>query len=379
MSLTSACCSRSCEADITAIFAVCNNLGLAALLLGLPTLASRGATAALGCILGIGVLQGPFMIANHGMAYSWSPPEDSAERPWARFIMRLGRHCSKVIAPTLTPLLAGRYGWRFTARAYGCGCAGFAIVWQLLASSRPPALERPAGDGTKTKVVPASAVSGSGIEDTCGHCVYVPDTPERNGFTPSSVERAKTKTSDVSMLRLLLTPPAQSCMWLQVTHDLIEFQTLGAWTPTYLNQVLGVPLGSVGKYTVWPMLVSLFGKFAIVAWESRMVKSGMDRYRICFEACWLDIFGDLTVALLLVFCSFRLKLRKLSSAIASYSMIGFVSLFTLAPTPLLATIAYCGVSAGSCFDYPGVLANLLGETDLPPVSPSDPFWGWNPS
>ena len=45
------------------------------------------------------------MIAHHGMAYNWSPAEDSPKRPWARFIMHLGNHLSKVVGPTLTPVL----------------------------------------------------------------------------------------------------------------------------------------------------------------------------------------------------------------------------------------------------------------------------------
>ena len=63
---------------------LCNNIGLTALFLALPVLVKRSSLAAFGCVLGVGVLQGPFMIAHHGMAYSWSPAEDSPERPWAR-------------------------------------------------------------------------------------------------------------------------------------------------------------------------------------------------------------------------------------------------------------------------------------------------------
>ena len=104
-----------------------------------------------------------------------------------------------------------------------------------------------------------------------------------------------------------------------------------AGAPLYLHQVLGVPLGSVGSFTIWPMMVSLFGKFAVTAWESRMVAAGVD----------------------------RLRLRKLSTAICSGCIFIFVPLFTLAPSPLLATLAYCGVTLGGCFEYPGFIANLL--------------------
>lgn len=237
-------------------------------------------------------------------------------------------------------MLAGRFGWRFTARAYGVACIGFALVWQLFTSSHPPPLAGPtaAAEEEKDKAAEPAPDSAAGLQE---------EPPV---------------AAKVSMLRLLLTPPQQSCMWLQVTHDLVEFQTLGSWVPTYLNQVLawpatvtvgrptaieiatvclqlntflsqvlGVPLGSVGMYTVWPMLTSLCGKFAITAWESRMIKGGID----------------------------RLQLRKLSTAIATSCYVGFVTMFTVAPSPVLATVAYCGVTAGGCFDYPGFTANLL--------------------
>lgn len=280
---------------------LCNNIGLTALFLGLPALARRGSLASFGAILGVGVLQGPFMIAHHGMAYNWSPPEDSPERPWARFIMHLGNHTSKVVGPTMTPVLAGRFGWQFVTRLYGCSFAGFAVLWQLCTSSRPPT---PQGDSER---------------------IITPE-PE-----PEPEPGVTHKKASVSMLSLLKTPPQLSCLAIQVTHDLIEFQTLGSWAPLYLHQVLGVPLGSVGSYTIWPMIVSLFGKFAVTAWESRLVATGMD----------------------------RLRLRKLSTAICSSFIFVFVPAFTLAPSPLLATFAYCGVTLGGCFEYPGfVRANL---------------------
>ena len=158
----------------------------------------------------------------------------------------------------------------------------------------------------------------------------------------AEVVAAQREEGGVSMLSLLATPPQQSCMWVQVglprarppcrfarplihgipdsltysaplflkrrrdrtpqvSHDLIEFQTLGSWAPLYLHEVrrrprrtrlpiipsrrfskvaiglippqaLGVPLGSVGAFMIWPMAVSMVGKLAITAWESRMVR-----------------------------------------------------------------------------------------------------------
>ena len=78
-----------------------------------------------------------------------------------------------------------------------------------------------------------------------------------------------------------------------------------------------------GRYTIWPMICGMLGKFAVTAWESSLIKGGMD----------------------------RLALRKLSTTICSVCVFICVPAFTIAPTPLLATLAYCGVSLGGCFEY----------------------------
>ena len=64
-------------------------------------------------------------------------------------------------------------------RAYGAACVAFAMAWQLFTAFSPPFL-----DGGAVKEEPAAA--------------------EGEGEKPAA--------SDVSMLRLLLTPPQQSCM-----------------------------------------------------------------------------------------------------------------------------------------------------------------------
>ena len=174
---------------------LCNNLGLTALFVTLPTLARQGSLAAFGAVLGVGVLQGPFMIAHHGMAYNWSPAEDSPELPWARFIMHLGNHLSKVVGPTLTPILAGRYGWQFVCRFYGGAFAVFAVLWQLITSSSPP---------------PPPTIS-TGNRSTVATVATAAQAPQ-----PQKQAAIARSSQNVSMLRLLIPPPQQACMWVQV-------------------------------------------------------------------------------------------------------------------------------------------------------------------
>jgi hypothetical protein len=106
---------------------LCNNIGLTVLFLGLPSLARRGSMAVFGAVLGVGVLQGPFMIAHHGMSYNWSPAEDSPERPWARFIMHLGNHCKLVHVP---PAAMGWASLLFAAPSLISWCAAGALSEQ---------------------------------------------------------------------------------------------------------------------------------------------------------------------------------------------------------------------------------------------------------
>ena len=53
------------------------------------------------------------------------------------------------------------------------------------------------------------------------------------------------KKSKPFELALLFSPPQLACAFVQITHDLIEFQTLGSWAPIYFHEVLGVPLAAV--------------------------------------------------------------------------------------------------------------------------------------
>jgi|EP01043_Picozoa_sp_COSAG02_P042086 hypothetical protein len=149
------------------------------------------------------------MIAHHGMSYNWSPAEDSPERPWARFIMHLGNHMSKVVGPTLTPLLAGRFGWRFVARLYGCSFGGFALLWQAFTSSHPPP--------------PPTTTSAKPVAETEAELAAEPVT-SRLPLQPESKPEPEPEPErePVPMIRLLFTPPQQACLWIQVTHDLIE-------------------------------------------------------------------------------------------------------------------------------------------------------------
>ena len=113
------------------------------------------------------------------------------------------------------------------------------MLWQLFTASRPP----PPPVGSAASMAAAKEAVAAKAKEAYAEVVA-----------------AQREEGGVSMLSLLATPPQQSCMWVQVSHDLIEFQTLGSWAPLYLHEALGVPLGSVGAFMIWPMAVSMVRK-----------------------------------------------------------------------------------------------------------------------
>ena len=280
-----------------------NNAAMATVLLAIPA-AGRiaGAWGVWGCIFTLGLVQGPFIIAQAVMNNRVMPPSPSAERPISQMIIRVGNNIAKLVAAALTPWLCGSVaGWRSVPLGFGSVIAGYCVVWYTL-----------------TGAVFRRATTSSS--------------------SPSEVDKARVLASTKNpllkkpfTLRLLLCKPVQAALWNQVGHDCMEMQVLGAWAPTYYNQVLGVPLSSVGKYTVFPMAVGFFGKLALGGMESWLLARGAS----------------------------QILIRRLCNSIATVLGCSSLLLFVRASTPALATLCYCGLLAGNSFDYCGFLPNYL--------------------
>ena len=283
-----------------------NNAVMASVLLAIPT-AGRlgGAWAVWGCIFSLGLVQGPFIIAQAVMNNGIMPPSPSPERPLSQMIVRVGNNCAKLVAAALTPWLCGKVGWRSVPWSYGACIASYCAIWMAA-----------------TAKVLRSA--GSGDNDDGGKAP-VPQQQQKE-------EEVTTKTKKKPFtLRLLLCKPVQAGLWNQVGHDCMEMQVLGAWAPTYYHEVLGVPLHAVGKCqsamcpcpcrarciahdackhpshislqktcvvdppcvpgtwylvvdTVWPMAVGFFAKLALGGLESFLLTKGVAQLgirRIC--------------------------------------------------------------------------------------------------
>ena len=113
-----------------------NNLGLLASLLAIPPAARVSSSAVWICIAVMGVMQGPFIVAQGAITQNWSVA--GPERPLAVFIIRLGGNLAKVVASAGTPLLcATRWGWRTVCYTYGGAILAYSLFWNLVAKNSP--------------------------------------------------------------------------------------------------------------------------------------------------------------------------------------------------------------------------------------------------
>ena len=269
-----------------------NNFAVALLMLSIPVAARHSMTALQGCFFGLGVAQGPFIVAQNVMTAETVP--HGPERPWALMAIRQGSNIAKLTASVATPLLcASALTWRRTSTLYATIAGLYGCFWHLL--------------------LPTPKRAGSG-----------------NSNVPESVSAASATKVPFSW-RLLVTKPALACVGSHFSRDFIEFHTLAAWAPLFFNEVHGVALGSVGKYTTGAMAVQVVGKVMVAAWESARLQRGTP----------------------------TLLIRKQADGLASLLGSFFLFCFSVAPTPGIAAICYIGTLGGHCFDYAAHIPNEL--------------------
>ena len=155
----------------------------------------------------------------------------------------------------------------------------------------------------------------------------------------------------MSLWELLTCAPTVANILNHMQHDMHEFQVIGAWAPTYYNQALGVPISRVGNYIFWPMICAIPAKFLMAAWESALIDHGATTRTI----------------------------RRRAGLLAATVAIPCSVLFVAAPTPILATVAYCGFVFGQVWDNAADGSNVLeiGGPDIAQIASwsSTAAWG----
>lgn len=307
-----------------------NNIGLLSSLIALPIAAKQGARAVWFCIALMGIMQGPFIVAQGAMTSAWSIA--GPERPVAVFIIRLGGNIAKLVASAVTPLLCStRWGWRSVCYVYGGVLALYCVTWNIFARNSPPPLP-PSHSPSTPKSDENSTEGGS------------PD-----GGKPKSKEKGKGKGGTTPREFELIgcaTKPSLAIIAIQVAHALCEFNIVGAWAPTYFTEVLGVPLNRLGFFTSVPMMLGIASKSIIAAWESAMLSKGTYS---------------------------QLALRKIATTVGSAIACVSLVMFDATRSSFIATLAYCGIVFGNSFDYSGFLPNYI---EVAGNDPAGTFIAW---
>jgi len=272
-----------------------NLVGTCAMLAALPSATAAGARGVWACLFTLGLFQGPFVPAGSLMKRSWVP--SGPEKAMALLLIGLGSKASRMVSSTVTPVLCDRAGWRQASYIYAAAVGAFTILWQLVARNEP---------------------RDRAVEQ---------QQPQANGDQKPEETKGKEKTFEPRVFRVA---SIHAVMWSHFAANNTEY-TLMQWAPTYFNQVLNVPLGSVGTYLAAPATVNLVGNILVAMLESLLVSRGV---------------GELAI-------------RKGASMLAAVSQAVSIVLFGMARTPLTAMLAYCGVVGGGCFHNSGYGPNYL--------------------
>jgi MFS family permease len=121
-----------------------NMLGTCGLFCALPLLARLGGGGAarqvrvMAATLTVcGFFQGPLIPGQQVMRRNWLPKPGSPERPIHMKLISLGGQFSGLLASTVTPMIAGAFGWRAVNAIMGGGGLVLALAWFGLAKSEP--------------------------------------------------------------------------------------------------------------------------------------------------------------------------------------------------------------------------------------------------
>ena len=118
-----------------------NYLQGAALLL-VPSAAKLGVGPLCLCMATMGMSQAPIFPGQSVMKRDFQGGLPAELRPWAIRFMRLSAAAGEVFSKYTTPIISGRWGWQSVCYAYGSVSVGFAVLWGIIARSKPVGPQR---------------------------------------------------------------------------------------------------------------------------------------------------------------------------------------------------------------------------------------------
>lgn len=281
--------------------------GLGVLCAALP-LAARGGHLAVCTIIALaGAMNGPFLPAHYQTkgackslptchsCFSSDVSSDApagapndASRAWAILIMTLGSTWATMVAGWITPLVAGRWGWRAVPYAYGSTILAVTFLWQLVAHESPQAMFSQVRDVPHSSN-PRRCYSDRQtlLNDLCtefsSHALAQLNALLHIAHVQRRVARAQIPTGSPAVVgdrmsgpqaepkmkhelkrrkalsydpRIVLVKPAIAMFTAQAAGMTISngggSSIIGAWAPTYYIDQLGVPMSQIGFYLTAP-------------------------------------------------------------------------------------------------------------------------------
>eukprot|EP00928_Gymnodinium_smaydae_P075598 TRINITY_DN58607_c0_g1_i1.p1 TRINITY_DN58607_c0_g1~~TRINITY_DN58607_c0_g1_i1.p1 ORF type:complete len:528 (-),score=118.31 TRINITY_DN58607_c0_g1_i1:108-1631(-) len=250
----------------------------------------------------MGLTQGPTYPAQLVTTARWAT---GSLRSYASALGGVGSTAGSLLALGVTPVLAERAGWRITSLAFGFATLAFGVAWHRLGRSQPES-------GDPAAAAAAVAAAAKATENAAAD--------DASGF---------------NMLRhrlsVLLALPVLAVFGAHSVHNFVRY-FLMAWMPTYYREVFTVSADAAALMLMLPELIGL---------AVGLLSANLGRH--------LQESRGFTA----------LTCRRLFATVAFTGGAVGLALISLAPTPLLATLAICIVQGVMTLQGLGWGANYL--------------------
>lgn len=102
----------------------------------------------------LGMFQGSLIPAHQDLKRHWLPV--GAGRAVANRIIGIGLTLNSLLATSMTPFLASRFGWRSVFYQYSVGTLAFAMLWNFLAADAPATPPQEAAAASEASASPTA-------------------------------------------------------------------------------------------------------------------------------------------------------------------------------------------------------------------------------
>lgn len=168
------------------------------------------------------MFQGSLIPAHQDLKRHWLPV--GAGRAVANRIIGIGLTLNSLLATSMTPFLASRFGWRSVFYQYGVGSLLFATLWNFVAADRPTA-----------------SVSDASSSSTSGEVTTTTTQPQ--------LDNADGKPEKVFEWRIFTVPAVLVAIGCKGMSGLPEY-CLTQWLPTEFSERFGSTDTEIALYRV---------------------------------------------------------------------------------------------------------------------------------